>query len=84
MKFEEWWKKKLPYINKARIQLNSDYIKVYFENAYEHGRAYAKIASQQSTALDREHPATNEEGNYYECCGGLVTHRIWCNKKGNR
>ena len=36
------------------------------------------------TLSDASQPVnTNSEGNYYECCGGLVTHRIWCNKKGN-
>jgi len=55
MTFDEWWNKKLPKINRARIHLNPEYIKVYFENAYEYGKASEGFASQQAVEADAEH-----------------------------
>ena len=56
MTFDEWWGKKLQEINSARIHLSPEYIKVYFENAYEYGKASERFASQQASGVDRATP----------------------------
>ena len=48
MKFEEWWEKKAPDINKA-LKNNHDYIKPFFENAYIWGRAAGEKEERERT-----------------------------------
>jgi len=46
--------------------------------AFVHGLRFARdIITQQGQSSERD-TTEPESGDHYKCCGGIVTHKIWC------
>ena len=52
MDFAEWWEKKAPDINNA-LRGRTEYIKPYFENAFEFGKTHGKYCASCGKPLGR-------------------------------
>lgn len=54
MKFDKWWEKKAPDINRA-LKNNHEYIKPFFENAYEWGKVYGENLERKRHLTNATH-----------------------------